>query len=91
MEREDIFFTEKYAAAHSHANRDVLSVLLQRRIGDIVVHAQAIKPGITPQLRGICLDVEITESLDADKDTLKTWTKLAAKSDTMQDFLKRIE
>lgn len=55
--------------------RDVLSVLLQRRIGDIVVHAQAIKPGITPQLRGICLDVEITESLDADSDEAEVSAK----------------
>ena len=35
---------------------------------------------------------EIIERAKAlDKDTLKTWTKLAAKSDTMQDFLKSIE
>lgn len=34
---------------------------------------------------------EISYAKTLDKDTLKEWTKLAAKSDTMQDFLKSIE
>ena len=35
--------------------------------------------------------VGIEQAKTLDKDTLKEWTKLAAKSDTMQDFLKSIE
>ena len=41
--------------------RTLLSVLLQRKIGDITVHAQSVFQGDTPELRGIRLDVEITQ------------------------------
>jgi len=41
--------------------RTLLSVLLQRKIGDITVHAQSVFQGDTPELRGIRLDVEIVE------------------------------
>ena len=44
--------------------RTLLSVLLQRKIGDITVHAQSVFQGDTPELRGIRLDVEITEKID---------------------------
>ncbi len=44
--------------------REVLSILLDCKIGEISVRAQSIKPGITPDLRGICLDVEIYETLN---------------------------
>jgi hypothetical protein len=39
--------------------KEVLSVLLQREIGDIVVMAQSVMQGDAPDLRGIQLDVEI--------------------------------
>ena len=41
--------------------REVLSVLLNRDIGEIMVRAQSVIPGDTPELRGIRLDVEIQE------------------------------
>ncbi len=41
--------------------REVLSVLLDRDIGEIMVRAQSVIPGDTPELRGIRLDVEIQE------------------------------
>ena len=41
--------------------REVLSVLLERDIGEIMVRAQSVRPGDTPELRGIRLDVEIQE------------------------------
>ena len=44
--------------------RTLLSVLLQRKIGDITVHAQSVFQGDTPELRGIRLDVEIVEKLE---------------------------
>ena len=45
--------------------RTLLSVLLQRKIGDITVQAQSVFQGDTPELRGIRLDVEITEKIDS--------------------------
>jgi len=47
--------------------RSILSILLERKIGDVVVRAQAFKPGITPESRGVCLDVEIRESTEPDE------------------------
>ena len=41
--------------------REVLSVLLERDIGEITIKAQSVIPGDTPELRGIRLDVEIQE------------------------------
>lgn len=41
--------------------RRILSVLLQREIGEIRVTAQAAIPALTPQMRGIRMDVEIEE------------------------------
>lgn len=41
--------------------RRVLSVLLQREIGDIKVSVQQFISAGTPQLRGIRMDVEIEE------------------------------
>ena len=43
----------------------VLSVLLEREIGEISVHAQVFVPADTPEQRGICLDVEISEKDDS--------------------------
>ena len=43
----------------------VLSVLLEREIGEISVHAQVFVPADTPERRGICLDVEISEKDDS--------------------------
>ena len=43
----------------------VLSVLLEREIGEISVHAQVFVPADTPEKRGICLDVEISERDDS--------------------------
>ena len=45
--------------------REVLSILLEREIGEITVKAQSIIPGDTPELRGIQLDVEIQERDDS--------------------------
>ena len=45
--------------------REVLSILLEREIGEITVRAQSIIPGDTPELRGIQLDVEIQERDDS--------------------------
>ena len=41
--------------------REVLSILLERDIGEIIIKAQSVIPGETPELRGIRLDVEIQE------------------------------
>ena len=41
--------------------QEVLSVLLERDIGEVTVKAQSVIPGDTPELRGIRLDVEIQE------------------------------
>ena len=40
---------------------EVLSVLLERDIGEITIKAQSVIPGDTPELRGVRLDVEIQE------------------------------
>ena len=45
--------------------RTLLSVLLRREIGDITVHAQSVFQGDAPEFRGIRLDVEITEKVNA--------------------------
>ncbi len=39
----------------------LLSILLEKEIGDIHVSAQAFLPGNSPELRSICMDVEIRE------------------------------
>ncbi len=41
--------------------RDMLSVLLQRKIGEIRVVAQRTIPAMSPALRGIRMDVEVEE------------------------------
>lgn len=43
----------------------MLSVLLEREIGEISVHSQMIIPADSPEKRGICLDVEISERDDS--------------------------
>ena len=45
--------------------REVLSILLEREIGEIQVKAQSVIPGDSPELRGIRLDVEIYEADDS--------------------------
>lgn len=45
--------------------REVLSVLLQRKIGAIRVVSQRTIPALTPALRGIRMDVEVVEDLSA--------------------------
>ena len=52
--------------------RTLLSVLLQRKIGEITVHAQSVFQGDTPELRGIRLDVEITEKIDDSREEGET-------------------
>lgn len=42
----------------------VLSVLLQREIGTVRIVAQRTIPALTPNLRGIRMDVEVAESMD---------------------------
>ena len=44
--------------------RLIISILLEIEIGRMIVRAQTFIPGSTPDLRGIQLDVEITEYLD---------------------------
>ncbi len=44
--------------------RLIISILLEIEIGRIIVRAQTFIPANTPDLRGIQLDVEITEYLD---------------------------
>ena len=44
--------------------RLIISILLEIEIGRIIVRAQTFIPGSTPDLRGIQLDVEITECSD---------------------------
>ena len=45
--------------------REVLSILLEREIGEIQVKAQSVIPGDSPELRGVRLDVEIYEADDS--------------------------
>lgn len=46
--------------------RKILSVLLQREIGEIRIAAQKTLPGSTPEKRGIRMDVEVIESVGSD-------------------------
>ena len=46
--------------------RTMLSVLLEREIGNIRVHAQQFVSALTPTLRGIRMDVEVEEVEEAD-------------------------
>lgn len=48
----------------------VLSVLLQREIGQVRIVTQRTIPALTPNLRGIRMDVEIEESLDGTEEGL---------------------
>lgn len=43
--------------------REILSVLLQREIGEIRVVSQRTIPALTPTLRGIRIDVEVIEDV----------------------------
>ena len=47
--------------------REVLSVLLQRKIGAIRVVSQRTIPALTPKLRGIRMDVEVVEDLTSEE------------------------
>ena len=72
--------------------REVLSILLERDIGEVTVKAQSVIPGDTPELRGIRLDVEIPEALkkqiqEADEETLKEWLKLVARAESLEEFV----
>lgn len=49
--------------------RLLLSILLEIEIGSIMVRAQSVVPGDTPNLRGIRLDVEVVEHLDTNEKT----------------------
>lgn len=49
--------------------RLLLSILLEIEIGRITVQAQSVVPGDTPKLRGIRLDVEVTEHLEENGKT----------------------
>ena len=51
--------------------RALLSVLLQRQIGSVRVHAQRVLPGLKKGLRGVRLDVEVEEA-----DSKKSGTDL---------------
>lgn len=46
--------------------RDLLSVFLQRRIGAIRIISQRSIPGLTPELRGIRMDVEVIEDISSE-------------------------
>ena len=61
---DDLLFTvmatdDKYAVP---CLKVILSVLLDNEINDIIVHGQKILPGDDTDLRGVRLDVEVTES-----------------------------
>ena len=63
---DDLLFTimatdENYAVP---CLKVILSVLLEKEIKDIIVHGQKILPGDDTDLRGVRLDVEVTESED---------------------------
>ena len=63
---DDLLFTvmatdDKYAAP---CLKIILSVLLEKEISEITVHGQKILPGDDTDLRGVRLDVEVTESED---------------------------
>ena len=47
--------------------REILSVLLQRKIGSIKVVSQRTIPALTPKLRGIRMDVEVIEDLTSEE------------------------
>ncbi len=58
--------------------REVLSILLEREIGEIQVKAQSVIPGDSPELRGIRLDVEIYETDDSRPNVVfTTWSPRA--------------
>lgn len=69
---DDLLFTimatdENYAVP---CLKVILSVLLEKEIKDIIVHGQKILPGDDTDLRGVRLDVEVTESEDGNVATL---------------------
>ncbi len=68
--------------------RLIISILLDIEIGRIIVRAQSFIPGNTPDLRGIQLDVEITEYLD-DKETEADCRLYSIEPQLYQDNLPR--
>ena len=44
--------------------RQILSILLNRKIGRVHVTAQKVIPLLTPEVRGIRMDVEVVEEMD---------------------------
>ena len=69
---DDLLFTimatdENYAVP---CLKVILSVLLEKEIKDIIVHGQKILPGDDTDLRGVRLDVEVTESENGNVATL---------------------
>lgn len=47
--------------------REILSVLLQRKVGAIRVVSQRTIPALTPKMRGIRMDVEVVEDLSSEE------------------------
>ena len=68
--------------------RLIISILLEIEVGRIIVRAQTFLPGVTPELRGIQLDVEITEYLD-DKETEADCRLYSIEPQLYQDNLPR--
>ena len=68
--------------------RLIISILLEIEVGRIIVRAQTFLPGVTPDLRGIQLDVEIKEYLD-EKETEADCRLYSIEPQLYQDNLPR--
>lgn len=67
MDVMDDFMMNELAAHPTEGKkfgRTLLSVLLQRKIGEVTIKVQSILQGDSPEFRGIRLDVEIRERVD---------------------------
>lgn len=65
--------------------RRMLSVLLDREIGEIRVYAQRYIPGITSEKRGVRLDVAVEESCE-DKRTVRVYDVEPHRADKTDDY-----
>lgn len=65
--------------------RRMLSVLLDREIGEIRVYAQRYIPGITSEKRGVRLDVAVEESRE-DKRTVRVYDVEPHRADKTDDY-----
>jgi len=85
---DDFLFNELASNPELGENfgRTLLSVLLQRKLGRITVHAQSVFQGDSPLLRGIRLDVEVKEYLDEFSEAITEESKDTTEKKEKADY-----